>query len=274
MSQPTGLFSVRRPRETLGPIQNYSGIPQPASAMKRISSSQDMRAPFTGQHVRTTSINNIQRPAQPNFARSSSGTNLVEMGQSTARRSTMNPFVGSASVSAHRQSLAPNQLFGSQTPASANMQRRSSIYSRPSAGGPLGNQTFFTQQAPQKRIDPRVPMSRAYRESMQQNLHDYLVQNNFELDMKHTLRPTSTTSPTQNDFNNMFQWLYKRIDPHYKFQKAIATTPQTTAISIRNRYSQITHLTNCTESLAKIPVDIHMDDEPGSNVEQFQSRSI
>lgn len=133
----------------------------------------------------------------------------------------MNPFVGSASVSAHRQSLAPNQLFGSQTPASANMQRRSSIYSRPSAGGPLGNQTFFTQAAPQKRADPRVPMSRAYKETMQQNLHDYLMQNNFELDMKHTLRPTSTTSPTQNDFNYIFQWLYRRIDPHYKFQKNI-----------------------------------------------------
>ena len=56
---------------------------------------------------------------------------------------------------------------------------------------------------------------------MSQDLYDYLTQNNFELDMKHTLRPTSTTSPTQNDFNLMFQWLYKRIDPSYKFQKNI-----------------------------------------------------
>jgi len=133
----------------------------------------------------------------------------------------MNPFVGSASVSAHRQSLAPNQLFGSQTPASASLQRRSSIYSRPSAAGPLGSHTFFSQQAPVKRADPREPMGKAMRERMSQELHDYLAQNGFELDMKHSLRPTSTTSPTQNDFNYMFQWLYKRIDPSYKFQKNI-----------------------------------------------------
>lgn len=132
----------------------------------------------------------------------------------------MNPFA-SASVSAHRQSLAPNQLFGSQTPASASMQRRSSIYSRPSAPGALGQQTFFTQQVPVKRTDPRVPMGKALREKMSQELMDYLTQNNFEMDMKHTLRPNATTSPTQNDFNYMFQWLYRRIDPSYKFQKNI-----------------------------------------------------
>lgn len=212
---------MRRPRETLGPIQNYSGIPQPASAMKRTSSSQDLRVPYTGQHARSTSINNLQRPAQPNFHRSSSGGNLADMGQSAVRRSTMNPFVGSASVSAHRQSLAPNQLFASQTPASASVQRRSSIYSRPSAAGPMAAHTFFSQQAPVKRPDPREPMGKAMRERMSQELHDYLAQNGFELDMKHSLRPTSTTSPTQNDFNYMFQWLYKRIDPSYKFQKNI-----------------------------------------------------
>ncbi|KAK5097885.1 kinetochore-associated Ndc80 complex subunit ndc80 [Lithohypha guttulata] len=222
MSQPTGLFSVRRPRETLGSIQNFSGIPQPASAMKRTSSSQDMRAPYTGSHVRSMSIQNLQRPmAQPNFHRSSSGADMTSIGQSNVRRSTMNPFAGSASVSAHRQSLAPNQLFGSTTPASASVQRRSSIYSRPSAAGPLGSHTFFAQQAPVKRQDPR-PLSKANRERMSQELHDYLIQNSFEVEMKHTLRPTSTTtSPTQQDFNLMFQWLYKRIDPSYKFQKNI-----------------------------------------------------
>jgi kinetochore protein NDC80 len=29
------------------------------------------------------------------------------------------------------------------------------------------------------------------------------------------------TSPTQKDFNNMFQWLYNRIDPSYRFLKSI-----------------------------------------------------
>ena len=50
---------------------------------------------------------------------------------------------------------------------------------------------------------------------------DYLTQNNFEMDMKHSLSQKSMTSPTQKDFNYMFQWLYNRIDPSYKFYKSI-----------------------------------------------------
>lgn len=134
----------------------------------------------------------------------------------------MNPFTSaSASVSVHRQSLAPNQLFGAQTPATASVQRRSSVYSRPSGAGPLGQHNFFTQQAPVKRPDPRVPMSKATKERMTQELLDYMTQNNFEFDMKHSIRLVPSGSPTQNDFNFMFQWLYRRVDPGYKFQKNI-----------------------------------------------------
>ena len=39
--------------------------------------------------------------------------------------------------------------------------------------------------------------------------------------MKHSLGPKAMTSPTTKDFNCMFQWLYKRIDPGYKFQKGL-----------------------------------------------------
>ena len=50
---------------------------------------------------------------------------------------------------------------------------------------------------------------------------DYLTQNNFEMDMKHSLTQNSMSSPTQKDFNFMFQWLYRRIDPSYKFYRSI-----------------------------------------------------
>lgn len=214
---------MRRPRETLGPITNYSGIPQPASAMKRASSSYDMRnAPYTASHARSTSINHsIQRPAQPNFHRSSSGGNLAEMNMSTRRSVSNGQFGGTG----HRQSLAPNQLFGSQTPASASVQRRSSIYSRPSGAGPVHHQSFFSQPAGSVngRVDTRPIRDRAYRERIGQELLDYLTQNNFELEMKHSLTSKAMISPTQKDFNLMFQWLYNRIDPGYKFQKAIDT---------------------------------------------------
>lgn len=64
-------------------------------------------------------------------------------------------------------------------------------------------------------------MSRASKERMTQELLDYMTQNNFESEMKHSIRLVPTGAPTQNDFNNMFQWLYRRVDPSYKFQKSI-----------------------------------------------------
>ena len=56
---------------------------------------------------------------------------------------------------------------------------------------------------------------------MGQDLLDYLTRNNFELEMKRSLNQKSMTSPTQKDFEAMFQWLYRRIDPAYRFMKAI-----------------------------------------------------
>lgn len=56
---------------------------------------------------------------------------------------------------------------------------------------------------------------------MGQELLDYLTQHNFELEMKHSLSQNVFKSPTQKDFNFVFQWLYRRIDPAYKFQKNI-----------------------------------------------------
>lgn len=56
---------------------------------------------------------------------------------------------------------------------------------------------------------------------MGQDLLDYLTRNNFELEMKRSLNQKSMTSPTQKDFEAIFQWLYRRIDPAYRFMKSI-----------------------------------------------------
>lgn len=48
-----------------------------------------------------------------------------------------------------------------------------------------------------------------------------MTHNNFELEMKHSLGQNTLRSPTQKDFNYIFQWLYHRIDPGYKFQKSM-----------------------------------------------------
>lgn len=69
--------------------------------------------------------------------------------------------------------------------------------------------------------DPRPLKDRSFQTRIGQELLDYLVQNNFEMEMKHVLTQNIVKSPTQKDFNYMFQWLYHRIDPSHKFQKSI-----------------------------------------------------
>lgn len=166
------------------------------------------------------------RPQQPNFQRSSSGTNLADLGRPSTvqRNSSTNIFANGPS--AHRMSYAP----GAMTPAnqqsfsaSQSIQRRSSVYSRPSSTGPVGHQSFFTQAPAQAsaRGDPRPWRDPTYRNKVGQDLLDYLTRNNFELEMKRSLNQKSMTSPTQKDFEAIFQWLYRRIDPAYRFMKGI-----------------------------------------------------
>ncbi|KAF2115752.1 HEC/Ndc80p family-domain-containing protein [Lophiotrema nucula] len=234
MAQEPGLFSVRRPRETLGAMNNnISAIPMPSSAMKRSSSISNMQqagGPFTGNHGRSQSGSRMSlapsRPNQPVFQRSSSGTNLAEMGfQSVQRHSTSNMFaMGSGGG---RKSMAPGSIF--QTPAPAlsleqSTQRRSSVF-RPSHGSnPTGGKQSFFTTAPLPAgvpTDPRRLKDASSRAQMAQELMEYLTHNNFEMESKHSLSNKSMTSPTQKDFNCMFQWLYHRIDPSYRFQKPI-----------------------------------------------------
>ncbi|KAK9572611.1 kinetochore-associated Ndc80 complex subunit ndc80 [Aspergillus fumigatus] len=200
MSQDTGLFSIRRPRETLGSVQNYSALPQPSSALKRTSS--------------------IGRPQQPNFQRSSSGGAFgADAGLSSVRRSVSSNIFHGASVG--RPSYAPGSLSASS--ASQSLQRRSSVFSRPSVGGPMGHQSFFTQVPNAAGVprDPRPLRDRSFQARIGQELLEYLTHNNFELEMKHSLGQNTLRSPTQKDFNYIFQFLYHRIDPGYRFQKSM-----------------------------------------------------
>ncbi|KAL8726703.1 MAG: hypothetical protein Q9166_006571 [cf. Caloplaca sp. 2 TL-2023] len=236
MSQgDTGLFSVRRPRETLGGINFNSAIPQPASALKRSNSisglKENLNAPHTTHHGRSASSSRMSlapsRPQQPSFQRSSSGTNLVDLGRpSTVQRTSSSNIFGNV-ASAPRMSYAP----GAKTPhkqgpaldGSQSLQRRSSVYSRHSSSGPMGQQSFFTQAPVPAGIpkDPRPLRLGNYQAKIGQELLDYLTQNNFEMEMKHSLGQNTMKSPTQKDFNMIFQWLYHRIDPNYKFTRGI-----------------------------------------------------
>jgi kinetochore protein NDC80 len=170
------------------------------------------------------------RPSQPIFQRSSSGTNLNEGFQSVQRNSTSNVF----GAGSGRKSFAPGaSLFQTPAPSSSapnfeqSAQRRSSVFkSRQSHGsGPTGIKQSFFQQAPMQTAaiptDPRRLKDAATRAHMAQELLEFLTHNNFEMESKHVLSNKAMTSPTQKDFNCMFQWLYNRIDPSYRFMKSI-----------------------------------------------------
>ncbi len=164
-------------------------------------------------------LNSVGRPQQPNFQRSSSGGFGADPGLSSVRRSvSSNVFHGAG---AGRPSFAPGSL--SSNTASQNLQRRSSVFSRPSTGGAMGHQSFFTQVPSAAGVprDPRPLRDRSFQARISQELLEYLTHNNFELEMKHSLGQNTLRSPTQKDFNYIFQWLYHRIDPGYRFQKAM-----------------------------------------------------
>ncbi|KAF7116003.1 hypothetical protein CNMCM5793_003836 [Aspergillus hiratsukae] len=165
-------------------------------------------------------LNSASRPQQPNFQRSSSGGAFgADAGLSTVRRSVSSNIFHGASVG--RPSYAPGSL--SATSASQSLQRRSSVFSRPSMGGPMGHQSFFTQVPNAAGVprDPRPLRDRSFQAKIGQELLEYLTHNNFELEMKHSLGQNTLRSPTQKDFNYIFQFLYHRIDPGYRFQKSM-----------------------------------------------------
>ncbi|GLA68383.1 kinetochore-associated Ndc80 complex subunit ndc80 [Aspergillus tubingensis] len=226
MSQDTGLFSIRRPRELSQSMamgsQNYSALPQPSSALKRTSSIGYQNPPFTSQHTRMSLLNSASRPQQPNFQRSSSGGGFgADAGLSSVRRSVSSNMFHGPSVG--RPSFAPGPMSSQSTAGSQGLQRRSSVFSRPSVGGAMGHHSFFTQVPSVAGVprDPRPLRDRSFQARIGQELLEYLTHNNFELEMKHSLGQNTLRSPTQKDFNYIFQWLYHRIDPGYKFQKSM-----------------------------------------------------
>ncbi|POS83592.1 hypothetical protein EPUL_004306 [Erysiphe pulchra] len=228
MSQDTGLFSVRRPREilmekiykkTMGGINHNSNLPQPTSSLKRSNSISGLNVPFTTTgHNRSLSSSRHSlappRPSQPQFQRSTSISNLAETGMPSVKRSSTQGNGGRKSYAQSSASRASGE----------GLERRSSVYrSRTSTNGLIGHQSFFQQATQAAGIpkDPRPLRDRSFQARIGQELLDYMSTNNFEMEMKHHLTQNSVKSPTAKDFGYMFQWLYHRIDPSYRFKKNI-----------------------------------------------------
>jgi len=173
-----------------------SGIPQLASAAKRPSSGAALGSNPRASIATGTRVS-MAPPRSGGLQRSSSGGNLTELGMSTVKRNSV------------RKSMAP----GSQGPPSG---RRSSQYGRPSMGASNAS-SFFTTVKTSVQKDPRPLKNAQFKQKIAAEIMDYLLENNFEMDMKYQLPPNALQSPTQKDFYHIFQWLYKRLDPNYEF---------------------------------------------------------
>lgn len=69
--------------------------------------------------------------------------------------------------------------------------------------------------------DPRPVRDRHYQQTISQQIYEYLVENRFEQETRHPLNQRTLSNPTQKDFKTMFEWIFRRIDPGYPFQKSI-----------------------------------------------------
>ncbi|KAJ2904681.1 putative HEC/Ndc80p family protein [Zalerion maritima] len=222
MSQDTGGWSIRRPRETLGTLNHNSALPQPPSAMKRQSIAPGSAFSNHGRSASGSRQSLMQRPSQPMYGRASVGPgSMGEFGLSSVKRSSFQtPAPGTTQLKNFNSASANRN-------ATESDRRSSSVYRpRPSATAPtgtMGHQSFFQPAPPAAGVprDPRPLKDRSFQSRIVQELLEYLAQGNFEMEMNYTLSPNFVKSPTQRDFNYLFQWLYKRIDPTHRFQKNI-----------------------------------------------------
>lgn len=110
------------------------------------------------------------------------------------------------------------------TPAT---NRRQSLFGSVIAPGTSHLATHLSQQQhrnpPAKVIDLRPLNDKAYLEMLMGEIYDFLVANRFELEMNHAVLRRTLQLPTQKEFVLMFQFLYRKIDPHFTFTKSLET---------------------------------------------------
>ncbi|ODQ47393.1 hypothetical protein PICMEDRAFT_10390 [Pichia membranifaciens NRRL Y-2026] len=163
---------------------NISSIPSLNSALQaQLASNSTSSTPFTIRNAATQ--NTVQQLVQNSITRSGIPLN-------TQRRST---------IGSRRESvLPPSSASGNryETPAPAH---RPSAYSKPQ--------------------DPRPLRSHRFQSEVQDELYNYLSTKKFDIEMKQPLTPKTLKTPTQKEFVLIFQWLYKKLDPGFKFNKSI-----------------------------------------------------
>ncbi|KAK9355548.1 HEC/Ndc80p family-domain-containing protein [Lipomyces doorenjongii] len=238
MSQDTHLFSAfRRSTRENNPayLENTAGIPAVSGStlFNRTSlphQSVSMRHSMAGGGQRQSMVPRSsfhrQSIAAPNHladgmaALTITNPNTLNVAPASARGSTARK-----SIAPTQQNAAPTLIYGVNGGLSSSQMgsRKNStlgIKSGSLTGGGRGG-GFVASSTAVVLKDTRPIRDRAYQNMIANSVYEYLINNNFEMDMKHSITPKSLKSPTQKDFVMMFQWLYRRLDPGYKFTKSI-----------------------------------------------------
>jgi kinetochore protein NDC80 len=63
--------------------------------------------------------------------------------------------------------------------------------------------------------DPRPVRDKAYQQEIQASIIDYLTATGYP----HPISTNTFVARTSKDYQNMFRFLYSRLDPTFKFQK-------------------------------------------------------
>ncbi|CAG87957.2 DEHA2E09548p [Debaryomyces hansenii CBS767] len=166
--------------------------------------------------------NNGKRLSMASAARTSLLGNLNLNGTSGGASGRNSNIIDSSSLSMGNTGKRRSLL---STPASINRRRQSSLLQAPMSSSQMSSQSQQASQQTQAPFnqDQRPLRDKNYQTLIQQEIYDFLLANKFELEMNHPLTFKTLKQPTQKDFVVIFQFLYNKIDPYYRFTKSIET---------------------------------------------------
>ncbi|KAF9289013.1 autophagy protein [Mortierella alpina] len=177
----SGYSNSMQPPQSVGAYSSGSGgASTMASANGRWSMSSGLRQSSSGG-LRTSILNSSVMMSQ----RPSPMAPLTVDEYGALSSSVMGPPMGVGNRFAPRQSMS-----GSAGP-------------RPSLSGTVSMK------------DPRPIKDKAFQRSLVHSIVDYLTQNGYP----HTITPKNLMQPTNKDFQDVFKFLYQKLEPRYLFQK-------------------------------------------------------
>ncbi|KAF9961735.1 kinetochore-associated Ndc80 complex subunit ndc80 [Mortierella alpina] len=180
---------------------------------------------------RTSGYSNSMQPPQSVGAYSSSGSGGAGTMASANGRWSMSSGLRQSSSGGLRTSILNSSVMMSQRPspmAPLTVDEYGALSSSV-MGPPMGvgnrfapRQSMSGSAGPRPSLsgtvsmkDPRPIKDKAFQRSLVHSIVDYLTQNGYP----NTITPKNLMQPTNKDFQDVFKFLYQKLEPRYLFQK-------------------------------------------------------